>query len=230
MNRIIALLVIAQFICLSQSAQVKRAPDACPGSNNRTSTSTSKEYAYLSKRSAAKDNSDFSKPKYQSIYAKNTNVNAPVKRGKAIAKEERIVNNKPAHTPNVKEKQTVPVVIEDKNNSIKENSEPEVEAEFEQSATSEKKTETTKPMDVIQTEKVISPESKSEVSKPARPLGGEEGKTASSKKSENSTSKKGNVKSSDLTTTKATKQKQQKKTGIKKGRLGKKCVTDCPEF
>lgn len=215
MNRIIALLVIAQFICLSQSAQVKRASDACPGSNNKTSTS--KEYAYLSKRTSG--DSDFSKPKYQSIYAKNTSANTTARRGRAITKEERVVKTESVRS----EKKTTHEVKEEQNNSGKVSTAPIVEDEFEPSTTSEKKAETAKPMDVIQTEKVIAPETKSEVTK-------EEGRTASSKKSEKSNSKKGNVKSSDLTTTKATKQKQQKKSGIKKLRLGKKCATDCPEF
>ncbi len=221
-NRIIALLVIAQFICLSQSAQVKRASDACPGSNNKSSTS--KDYAYLSKRTSG--DSDFSKPKYQSIYAKNSSANTTSKRGRAIAKEERVVKTETVHS----EKKTAPKVKEEKNNSGKVSPEPIVEDEFEQNAIFEKKAGTSKPMDVIQTEKVVNTETKSELTKPARPIGGEEGKTASSKKSEKSTSKKENIKSSDLTTTKATKQKQQKKTGIKKLRLGKKCATDCPEF
>lgn len=217
MNRIITLLVIAQFICLSQSAQVKRASDACPGSNNKTSTS--KEYAHLSKRSAAKDNSDFSKPKYQSIYAKNTSANTTARRGRAITKEERVVKTESVRS----EKQTAPVVKEEKNNSGKVSAEPIVEDEFEQSTTSEKKAETSKPMDIIQTEKVVAPETKSEVRK-------DEGKTASSKKSEKTSAKNESTKSNYLTTTKATKQKQQKKTGIKKLRVGKKCATDCPEF
>lgn len=212
MTRIIALVVFAQFICLSQSAQTKRASDACPGSNNKTSTS--KEYAYLSKRTGG-DN-DFSKPKYQSIYAKNTNSNAntPARRGKAIAKEERAVTPK-------KEKQTVPKVKEEKSNSSKVSSASE--EEFIEETPSEKKTETSKPYDVIQTEKVIAPETKPEVTK-------EEGKTSSSKKSERASSKNGSTNNTDLTTTKAVKQKQQKKSKVKKLRLGKKCATDCPEF
>ena len=215
MTRIIALLVFAQFICLSQSAQVKRASDACPGSNNKSSTS--KEYAHLSKRSAAKDNSDFSKPKYQSIYAKNTNANTPTRRGKSVAKEERIVTSQPVRS----EKQATPIVKEEKNNSSKVSSESE--EEFVESTPSEKKTETSKPMDVIQTEKAGVPETKSETTK-------EEGKTASSKKSEKASSKNGSTNTTDLTTTKEVKQKQQKKNKVKKLRLGKKCATDCPEF
>jgi hypothetical protein len=74
MKRIIALLFFAQFICfnaiMSQTSQVKQASDACP-SWSKKQAKTSTDYAYLSKRSAAKDNSDFSKPKYQSIYGKN---------------------------------------------------------------------------------------------------------------------------------------------------------------
>lgn len=217
MTRIIALVVFAQFICLSQSAQVKRASDACPGSNNKTSTS--KEYAHLSKRTSG--DSDFSKPKYQSIYAKNTVANTPSKRGKAIAKEERIVTSKPVRS----ETQATPIVKEEKNNSNKVSSEPE--EEFVESTPSEKKTETSKPMDVIQTEKASVSETKPIVKEETIK---EEGKTASSKKSDKSASKNGSTNSTDLTTTKATKQKQQKKNKVKKLRLGKKCATDCPEF
>ena len=117
MKKLIGLLFIAQFICLSQSAQTKRASDACPGANNKSSTS--KDYAYLSKRTAG--NSDFSKPKYQSIYAKNTTANTPVKRGKAIAKEERTVSQ----TSVSHEKQTSPNVTEEKNKTSKTIREPE---------------------------------------------------------------------------------------------------------
>jgi len=213
MNRIIALLFIAQFICLSQSAQTKRASDACPGTNNKNNTSN--DYAYLSKRSAAKDNSDFSKPKYQSIYAKNTGVNTAVKRGKAIAREESAISETAARP----EKQTTPTIKEEKNKTSKAVRLPENEEEFVEP----KKVEETKPIDVVSTEKAVSPEPKPIVTK-------EEGKTASSKKPEKATSKNGATKSTDLTTTKTTKQKQQKKNTTKKLRIGKKCATDCPEF
>ena len=219
MTRIIALLVIAQFICLSQSAQVKRASDACPGSNNKTSTS--KEYTYLSKRSAAKDNSDFSKPKYQSIYAKNTSASTPSRRGKSVAKEEKIVTSKPVRS----EKQATPIAKEEKNNSNKVSSEPQ--EEFVESTPSDKKTETSKPMDIIQTEKAISSEPKSVVKEESTK---EEGKIISSKRPEKASSKNGSIKSSELSAEKAVKQKQQKKSKVKKLRLGKKCATDCPEF
>ena len=219
MNRITTLLVIAQFICLSQSAQVKRASDACPGANNKNSTS--KDYAYMSKRKAG--DSDFSKPKYQSIYAKNTTANTSVKRGSAIVKEERTVNQRSSNP----EKQSAPPANEEKVSSGKTilSSEPkeEVQAEFIESVPSDKKMETSKPFDVIQTEKTVSPEPKNEPTK-------EEGKTASSKKSEKATSKSGSTKSTDTNTAKVLKQKKNKKNTIKKLRVGKKCATDCPEF
>lgn len=237
MKKLIGLLVIAQFICLSQSAQVKRASDACPGANNKSSTS--KDYAYLSKRTAG--DSDFSKPKYQSIYAKNTSVNTTTRKGKAIAKEERIVSQKSTRLPAGQagpEKQTAPVAKEEKMSPSKTilSSEPKEEAEdeFIESMPSEKKTETSKPFDIIQTEKAVSSESKPAVKEESTK---EEGKTVSSpkessgtKKSEKATSKNGSTNTTDLTTTKAVKQKQQKKNTAKKLRLGKKCATDCPEF
>lgn len=215
MTRVIALLIIAQFICLSQSAQVKRASDACPGTNNKSNTS--KDYAYLSKRTSG--DSDFSKPKYQSIYAKNTSNNTPVKRGRAIAKEERVIPSKPVRP----EKQTTTITKEGKNETSKTIRESEEEDEFVENAPAETKAETPKPMDIIQTEKAVAHELKPEITK-------EEGKTASSKKSENSASKNVSTKSNDLSKNKAKKQKQQKKSTTKKLRIGKKCATDCPEF
>ncbi len=236
MKKIIGLLVIAQFICLAHSAQVKRVSDACPGSNNKSSTS--KEYAHLSKRSGG-DN-DFSNPKYQSIYEKNTSLNTTTRKGKAISKEESTISQKSTRHPSDQaepEKQKLPIVTEENNRAIKAVSEPEAEDEDEfESMPSEKKTETSKPFDVIQAKKAVSSESK--------PVVKEEGKTASSpedfsgtKKSEKASSpkessmtKNGSTNTADLTTTKAVKQKQQKKNTTKKLRLGKKCSTDCPEF
>lgn len=218
MNRIIALLVIAQFICLSQSAQTKRASDACPGVNNKSNTS--KDYAYLSKRTSG--DSDFSKPKYQSIYAKNTNVNTPIKRGRTIANNEQATTSTPVRNVGKRENATS-ILKEEKNKTSKTTREPEVEDEFIEPTLSEGKVQNSKPMDVIQTEKVVVPEAKKETYF-------EEGKIASSKKSEKATLKIASTKSSDLKTTKATKQKQQKKSTHKKLRLGKKCATDCPEF
>lgn len=221
MKKLIGLLVIAQFISLSQFAQTKRASDACPGSNNKSSTSN--DYAYLSKRTSG-DN-DFSKPKYQSIYAKNTNSSTPAKRGRAVAKAERIVASKPVRLPAGQagsEKQTAPIVKEEKSNPVKTVAETKEEDEFIQETSSDKKVETTKQADVVEAEKENSSESKS-VTK-------EEGKTASSKKSEKATSKNASTKSADMKTTKTVKQKQQKKGTTKKLRLGKKCATDCPTF
>lgn len=221
MKKLIGLLVIAQFICLSQSAQTKRASDACPGANNKSSTSN--DYAYLSKRTSG--DSDFSKPKYQSIYAKNTNSSTPTKRGRAVAKEERIIATKPVHLPAGQagsEKQTAPIVKEEKSNPVKTVTEPKEEDEFVQETSSDKKVETTKQTDVVEAEKANNSES--------NPLTKEEGKTASSKKAEKATSKNVSTKATDMKTTKTVKQKQQKKSTVKKLRLGKKCATDCPEF
>ena len=67
MKKLIVLLFFAQLISLTQTAQVKQAADACPGANKNNRTS--KDYAHLSNRSAAKSTSDFSKPKYQHLYA-----------------------------------------------------------------------------------------------------------------------------------------------------------------
>ena len=125
MNRIIALLILAQFICLSQSAQVKQASDACPGSNNKSNTSN--DYAYLSKRTTG--DSDFSKPKYQSIYAKNTSVKTPAKRGREIAKEEQTATSTTAHTASKRENPT-PILKEKKNKTSKAIREQEIEDEF----------------------------------------------------------------------------------------------------
>ncbi len=199
MNRIIALLVIAQFICLSQSAQVKRASDACPGTNNKASTS--KEYAYLSKRSAAKDNSDFSKPKYQSIYNKKATSNpvsasAEVRRGRAATTPQRVA------VPKKEKEQAI---------APKETTEPkkvETENEFE-------KAESSKPYDVIPTEKVIAPKIE-KIEKTVKA----EGKSTTSHKKEKA-----------VENTKATnKALAQQKRAKKKLCFGKKGATSCPEF
>lgn len=212
MKKLVGLLFIAQLICLSQSAQTRRASDACPGSNDKSSTS--KDYAYLSKRTAG--DSDFSKPKYQSIYAKNTTTNTSTKRGEAIWKEEKTASQKSART----EKPATPVIKEEKRNPTKATTEPKEDDEFVQETSSDKKVETTKSSDVVEAEKASNTESKT-VTK-------EEEKTASSPKG--SGTKSASTKSADMKTTKAVKQKQQKKGKAKKLRLGKKCATDCPTF
>ena len=221
MTRIIALVFIAQFIFLSQSAQIKRASDACPGNNDKSSTSN--DYAYLSKRTSG--DSDFSKPKYQSIYAKNTTTNTSVKRGRAIVKEEKTASQTTART----EKPTAPILKEEKSNPAKAITEPKEEDEFVQEASTDKKEETTKLHNFVEAEEVINTDTKA--------ITKEEGKTASSskdyagtKKSEKVTSKSASTKSTDLKTTKVVKQKQQNKGTAKKLRLGKKCATDCPTF
>ena len=75
MKKTLALLFFAQCICfntvISQTSQVKQASDACP-SWSKKQKNTSSDYASLSKRSAEKNNSSFSSPKYQYLYARKT--------------------------------------------------------------------------------------------------------------------------------------------------------------
>lgn len=234
MKKLMVLLFFAQFLCLSQTAQVKRASDACPGSNNKSSTSN--DYAYLSKRSSAKDNSNFSKPKYQSIYAKKTVVATESKRGKSAASVEKTVSAKTEKR--VIEKQEVkntPTVVEEKNTSSKSTREPEFEPALHEGTKSEEpkpveinkteiiETEVERPIGINKTEITGKEEAKptelnkAETKDAPKPIL-EKGKSASSKKEKKSleTSKENN--------------KQQRKQFIKKIKVGKNNATDCPEF
>lgn len=202
MKRIIALLFFAQFISFTQTAQVKKSSDACPGSNKKNSTSS--DYAYLSKRSATKDNSDFSKPKYQSIYTKKTVANTEVKRGKSSASVEKTVSAKAEkRVIEVPEEKNTPTVVEEKNTSSKSTREPE----FEPTTPAGVKAEEEKSSEINKTETKIAPE----------PIV-EKGKSPSSKKEKKS-----------LETTKENK-KQQRKQYIKKVKCEKNSATDCPKF
>src|SRR4051812_2873274 len=67
MNKSISLLLLCLLSLPAMlTAQNRRAPDACPGMNNKKPTG---DYAALSKRSG--QNSSFSTPKYQHLYAKS---------------------------------------------------------------------------------------------------------------------------------------------------------------
>ena len=127
---------------MSQTAQVKQASDACP-SWNKKQISTTTEYAYLSKRSAAKDNSDFSKPKYQSIYSRR-NGNTPVLKKEQTADALQNPNNESKRQASFAPK-------EEKNKSsksireagIKKGEKPETD-ETEEAPAKEEKVETVK--------------------------------------------------------------------------------------
>lgn len=205
MNKILALLLFAQFISFTQTAQVKQAADACPGANKNNRTSN--DYAYLSKRSAANSTSDFSKPKYQSIYAKNTNSSTSAKRGKtssflrAAAPETKTVKNTEQKQPTV--------VPEKKNKSSKSIREPETIVKSEP----EEVKEIAKPIEVEKAKVESTP-----VSEPAKK---EKGKSVSSKKVK---------KPLETTTDTNTKKKQKQKYRAKKIKCGKGSATDCPQF
>jgi outer membrane biosynthesis protein TonB len=212
MKKLIVLLFFAQFISFMQTAQVKHAADACPGANKNNRTSN--DYAYLSKRSAAQNISDFSKPKYQSIYAKNTSSSVLARRGKAasvkrnatppIAEEtEKVVPNGTLQT----KKENTPVAAPEENTSIKSEREPEPEF----------KTEEPKPVEV----------EKEDVKKEVKnipapePTKKEKGKSASSKKDKRSL---------ETTTDPDSKTKQEQKYRAKKIKCGKGGADDCPQF
>ena len=167
----------------------------------------------MSKRSAVKDNSDFSKPKYQSIYAKKTTANTSLLRGKAAASEERVIQPK-------RGKQAV-VVKEEKNATSKSEREPLVKEEEEEFSAESSKTEI-KTYSAPEKEEVKTPEqiitNKKEteyVSEPIEP----KGKTAAAIKREK-----------QAEAAKSAEQKQQRKNSLKKISLGKKDPTSCPDF
>ncbi len=124
MKKIPALLFFAQIICfnmvMSQTTQVKQASDACP-SWNKKQISTSTDYAYLSKRSAAKDNSDFSTPKYQSIYSRRNGSTPVIRNGQTAAISEK------QNAENKKQKTFLPVA--EKSKPSRAVREPEIKTE-----------------------------------------------------------------------------------------------------
>lgn len=212
MKKLIVLLFFAQFISFTQTAQVKQAADACPGANKNNRTSN--DYAYLSKRSSAKSTSDFSKPRYQSIYAKNTSSSSSEKKGKAasvkraeaptVERTEKVVPKESILT----KKEKAPIVVpEEKNTSSKSERVPE--AEF--------KTEEAKPVEVEKTE--VKEEVKS-ASAP-EPVKKEKGKAVTSKKEK---------KSLETTTDPNSKTKKQQKYRSKKIKCGNGGADDCPQF
>ena len=212
MKKLIALLFFAQFISFTQTAQVKQAPDACPGANKNNRTSN--DYAYLSKRSAANSTSDFNKPKYQSLYAKNTTSSNSTRRGKAASLKSNTAPPIAERTEKVVPKESLrtktekaPVIAPEENTSSKPEREPE--REF--------KTEEPKPVDVKKEEV------KEEVKNAPAPesIKKEKGKSASSTKDK---------KSLETITDPNSKTKQQQKYRAKKIKCGKGGADDCPQF
>ncbi len=204
MQKLIALFIFANFICFQVAVAQRgsKASDACPGSNKNTRTS--KEYAALSKRSAADNSSDFSKPRYQSVYSKRTVANTEMKRGKALVNEAKAVPaNSEKKTTALAEKKPVEA--------------PQTKALVEEDEFVVEKTESSKPFDVIPTENVAPPKQERE-----------EGTTASSKNAEINTPKQKTKKAADLSKAKASKEK--KKACVKKTRHERKSPNDCPEF
>jgi hypothetical protein len=218
MKNLIALLFFAQFIStnilLSQSGQVKQASDACPSWSKKQSK-TSTDYAYLSKRSAAKDNSDFSKPKYQSIYAKNTTANKESKRGKASASSERIAS-KPVTAK--KRSTTLP---EEKNESSKTEREPFTEGNILK--------EESKKHEVIESNETISEPLAQNPSETTDTKNAEESKESGKSKEKVKTTAM-LKKEKQAEATKSSRQKQQRKNIVNKIKAGPKNATDCPEF
>jgi hypothetical protein len=125
MNRFLSLLLL----CLvtfsgTLTAQHRRTPDACPGVNNKKPTG---QYASLSKRSG--QNSSFSSPRYQYLYAKSrypvtASAEKPggSKRNTEGTKGETIV---PGEAP--AEKNTSSKAVRDEKNTKNESSAPAME-------------------------------------------------------------------------------------------------------
>jgi len=218
MKKLIALLFFAQFIStdvlLSQASQTKQTSNACP-SRNKKQAQTSADYAYLSVRSAAKDNRDFSKPKYQSIYAKNTRANKESKRGKTSTSSEYILS-KPV---SVRKRPTA--FPKEKNESSKAERDPLGEENI-------LKEEAEKYKMIEVREKV------------AEPLAENTAKTTLTKNAEES-KESGKSRERVKTTTmlkkekqaevaKNSRQKQQRNNIVNKIKAGHKNASDCPDF
>lgn len=203
------LFVFATFVSTTTlSAQ----SDACP-SWNKKQAKTSTNYAALSKRSAADNTSDFSKPKYQSIYAKNTAVTAASKRGRSYsatekaapaAAEKRVAtapaqknsSSKAIRTPITEEEDKKPIVTEEENKTKQE-------------------TEKETPIKTTEIPAVTNEATPSTVKESGK---GKE-KTAAAIKKEK-----------QAEAAKSSQQKQQRKAAVRKLRIGKKKATDCPDF
>lgn len=218
MKKLIALLFFAQFISanvlLSQSSQTKQTSNACP-SWNKKQAKTSADYAYLSARSVAKDNHDFSKPQYQSIYKKNTRANKGSKRGKASASSEHILS-KP-----VSAKKRTTTLPEEKNESSKAERAPLVEENILKEEAQKHK--------MIEANETV-----------AEPLAENTAKTTVTKNAEES-KESGKSRESVKTTAmlkkekqveavKNSRQKQQRNKIVNKIKAGHKNASDCPDF
>ena len=122
------------FATIVSTTTLSAQSDACP-SWNKKQAKTSTNYAALSKRSAADNTSDFSKPKYQSIYAKNTASTTISKRGRAYSA--------PAKAAPAKAEKRVATVPEQKNTSSKAIRTPVNEEEAKKAILTEEENKTT---------------------------------------------------------------------------------------
>ncbi|MBL0330167.1 MAG: hypothetical protein IPP64_12290 [Bacteroidetes bacterium] len=200
------------FATIVSTTTLSAQSDACP-SWNKKQAKTSTNYAALSKRSAADNTSDFSKPKYQSIYAKNTASTTISKRGRAYSA--------PAKAAPAKAEKRVATVPEQKNTSSKAIRTPVNEEEAKKAILTEEENKTTPETEKETATKTAEiPTAANEATPSAAKASGKgKEKTAATLKKEK-----------QAEAAKSSQQKQQRKAAVRKLRIGKKKATDCPDF